>query len=289
MLRARSALLLVLVSAVMGSCAVPTANEEAPVAEATPSEAPAAAAAAPDTTGASDATELEPADDAPRRDPVVPTGTFATLEALCREQKKLVLPRVRAAEKERLEGSETTLTPRCEVSAKSLAGVAVELRAPFLEVRAIVVETGHATETHLVIRTDAGWSAIGAASVRQYHDDPGCFSIERDSGIVSIRVAGTERPALVVIEGSDRGAAMEEGEPDEGGNLHPVMWDDVMQRARACQVDATGQIACDAPRRVRTERIPSTTEGGRHAELRFSAEVGVDAAGHLRAAAVDAR
>ena len=172
------------------------------------------------------------------------------------------------------------------MSATALAKVPVELRAPFLEVRAIQIETGSATETHLATRTAAGWRAVLAASVTSYHDDPGCFSIERDGGILSVRVEGSVVPALVIVESSDRGVVMEDAVTDDAGNEHMIRWEDVKQRARACRTEASGYLACDASVVIRTERIPSSTEGGRHAQVRFATEATVDARGHVRAAAL---
>lgn len=249
--------LLVFVPALVGSCALPV--DSAPPANA--GERPAREVArAEDESDTSDVVEAvgDP-------EPVVPSITFTSLDALCREQMKMVLPRLREAEQRWAERGETvTLEPRCEVSTTALSKVAIELRAPFLEARAIEVETGSATQTHLAIRTAAGWFALGRASVVDQHDDPGCFSIERDGGIISIRTLGTRVPTLVIVESSARGAVMEdpEGEPEDASVVSPVMWDDVMHRARACRAEASGYVACDAPSSTRTERVPSTTNGG---------------------------
>jgi hypothetical protein len=196
----------------------------------------------------------------------------------------MVLPEVRAIEKELSNrGEAVTLRPRCEVSATALTGVSIQLRAPFLEVVAVEIETGRATQTHLVVRTAAGWFALGRASVVDVHDDPGCFSIERDRGIEAVRVEGSTVPALVVVESRERGVEQEdrEADADDASGPHFVTWDEVTQRARACRAEASGYVACDAPLVIRTERVPSTTEGGRNAEVRFAREIMVDAAGRI--------
>jgi hypothetical protein len=276
MRRALSALL-VLVPAFVGSCAVPV-----PDAGPAPATADGAARDAKADADTDDVVDVE--EDA---EPAVPSATFASIDALCAEQMKMVVPRLRETEKQWAERGETVdLAPRCRVSEAALAEVPVSLRAPFLEVRAIEVETGTAKQTHLAIRTAAGWFALGRASITSHHEDPGCFSIERDSGIVAVRVEGTRVPALVVVESSARGAIMEEEEEEpstSGGHLvHMVTWDDVTQRARACRAEASGYVACDAPSPIRIERIPSTTDGDRKAELRFASESKIDDKGHLR-------
>lgn len=230
--------------------------------------------------------EVDTGEEGPERAPAVPTTTFASLDALCRAQMDLAAPLVAEANARWAERGETsTLTPKCVESGTALAKVPVALAAPFLEVRAIEVETGRATETHLVTRTAAGWFALGRASIVDYHDDPGCFSIERDSGLVSVRVEGGTTPALVVVESTNRGARMEEVEPDESGTVHPIVWDDDTHRARACRAESSGYVACDAPVVLRIERTPSTTEGGRRAEVRFATQAVVDGKGHLHVAA----
>ena len=269
-------LVLVLAPALVGSCAAPLGSGSL---EADDAHADVDVARRADET----AELVDEPDFTLEREPVVPSGTFASVEALCREQMTMVLPRLRAAEKERSErGEAVALVPRCQVSSAALAGVPIQLRAPFLEVLAVEIETGDSTQTHLVTRTAAGWFALGRASVVDHHDDPGCFSIERDSGIVSVRVEGATVPALVVVERSGRGIEQEDpaADADDASGARLVTWDEVTHRARACRAEATGYVACDAPLVIRTEHVPSTTEGGRTAEVRFARELGVDATGH---------
>lgn len=291
MQRTRSSLLL-LVPAVLVSCALPL---DSSAVRATSPESTDSTEAA-ESAAAADAGELDDEPDAdadaaiePEPEPVLPSGTFATIDALCREQMKMVVPHLRAAEQRSADGSENpTRTPLCRVSTTALAGVSVVLRAPFLEVKAIEIETGLATQTHLVTRTAAGWFALGRASMTDEHDDPGCFSIERDTGIVSVRVEGTTVPALVVVESSSRGAEMEEEQGEltgSSGAMQSVTWDDVSQRARACRAEASGYVACDAPTVIHTERVPSTTGGGRQVKALVTRDMTVDATGHLRVSA----
>lgn len=269
-------LVLVLAPVLVGSCAAPL--------EGGSFEADDARADADMARRADEPAELADEPDlTPERDPVVPSGTFASVEALCRAQMTMVLPRLRAAEKELNErGEAVALLPRCQVSVTALTGVPIQLRAPFLEVLAVEIETGDSTQTHLVTRTAAGWFALGRASVVDEHDDPGCFSIERDGGIVSVRVEGTTVPALVVVESSGRGIEQEEpaADADDASGVRLVTWDEVTHRARACRAEATGYVACDAPLVIRTEHVPSTSQGGREAEVRFARELWVDATGH---------
>jgi hypothetical protein len=272
-----------LAPALVGSCAAPLEGGSFVTDDAHDDARADADVARPADEPAEPAELIDEPDPTPEREPVIPSGTFASVDALCRAQMAMVLPRLRAAEKELSErGEAVALVPRCQVSATALTGVPVQLRAPFLEVLAVEIETGDSTQTHLVTRTAAGWFALGRASVVEDHDDPGCFSIERDSGIVSVRVEGTTVPALVVVERSGRGVEQEEpaADADDASAVHLVTWDEVTHRARACRAEATGYVACDAPLVIRTEHVPSTTEGGRKAEVRFARELRVDATGH---------
>jgi hypothetical protein len=233
-------------------------------------------------TGASER-ESESEIAASETDHHVPAGVFASVEALCTAQKALVAARFAELRKEREENgvaevdSDVPSSPRCGLAEGALAKVDVKLRAPFLEVRAISVETGDAVEEHLVVLTAEGWRALPHAHIADYHMDPGCFSIERETGLVAVRVEGSSRPALVLVEGTDRGARMEDEVP--GQDL--VTWDDVTRRAVACRLDVGG-TTCDAPVVLRVERIPSTTAGGRTAKLRFETTYAVDAAGRVQ-------
>ncbi len=271
-------------SVIVVSCALPS-PEEARGPRSVPASATSTAVAEPVDLGELD----EPAavtttdDDVPESpDVFVPTETFPTIDALCAAQKALIAPRIAEAVTSYAErGEEAKLSPSCAVSKSALAGVPIKLKAPFLDVTAIVIETGFATETHIAVRTDDGWRAIPRPAVAEYHDDPGCFSIQRDVGIVAVRVEDKGTPTLFVVERAARGAQMEEPEgPDERGIWRSVSWDDVTDSAVACRWTERA-IDCDAPAVVRVERTPSTNEGGRRAKLRFSIEASVDANGHL--------
>jgi hypothetical protein len=246
-----------------------------------------------DTSGTSQEAEPTPEEPStatpapePQSESAVPAGTFATLDALCEDQKRLAAPRLEQAAKDRAERTEgeAKLVARCEVSGTALAAAKIELRAPFLEVRAIEVETGHATETHVVARTQAGWVAVPHASVDSWYDDPGCFSIERDTGIVAVRVEGDRTPVLVVVEGTDRGAHMEEVEPEAAGEPHePIYWMDVSHRARACRLQPSG-LACDEPVVVRVQRVKSVHGRTVETEARFETTTTVSPEGRVLAA-----
>ena len=279
--------LLVALPLLLGSCMLPSGGgTEPPVGTDAPA-AVAAPAAEPAEAPVTDLGKLEEPAAAPG-DPeepetseltrvAVPTGVFPSIEALCAAQRELVKPMLAAAEKElgeRYEGG-TKLTPRCE--RVSLAKVDVKLKAPVLEVAAIDVEAGWSSATHVVVRTAAGFRAVPHASVVSYHEDPGCFSIERDSGLSAIRVEGE---SLVIVEGAARGARMEEMVENADGTGTQITWDDSTTRAVACRLTGASP-ACDAPVVVRVERVPSTTEGGRTAALLFSTSYAVDAQGHV--------
>ncbi len=208
--------------------------------------------------------------------PVVPSAAFASLDALCAAQKELVRDRVAQAAKDltELHGEEAeAIAPSCK--AVPLAPkVQVKLRAPFLEVRSLEIETGYAAETHVVVRTAEGWRALPHASVTDGHMDPGCFSIERDTGIEAIRVEGDGTPTLVIVEGTDRGARVEEDADEDGTS---ATWTDLSQRVVACRL-----ASCDEPVIVHVDRVPSTFEGGRKTELRFATTYAIDGAGRVR-------
>lgn len=231
--------------------------------------------------------DIELDDDAPAEvdadESFAPRGTFASLTALCDAQRALVRPHLAAVAKERAERGEADApAARCEVSKTALANVDVKLRAPFLDVRAIDIETGNATETHLVVRTADGWQALAHASVTSFYDDPGCFSIARDSGISSVHVEGDVTPALVVVEGSARGASMEEAdEPDDRGIVTTKTWDDVTSHVVGCHLE-DGGLTCGAPAVLEVRHVPNSTEDGRRVSVLFRTTYTVGEAGDVR-------
>lgn len=263
----------VFVPVVLTSCALASAPERRldaePIVEAAASAESAAEIVAP------------PADEpAGAADILVPTGRFDSIEALCAAQKKLAAPRIADALRELADRGETDvyLEPRCERSKAALAATPLQLEAPFLEAAAIEVEAGHSTRTHVVARTKDGWYAAPEAAIDVFHEDPGCFSIERDAGILAIRV---ERGSLVIVNATSRGAEMEEPEVvDDEQSEAPVSWDDVTHYGRACRLGAAG-LACGEPVVLRVERVPSTDEAGRIPSVIFETTSSVDANGNL--------
>lgn len=213
----------------------------------------------------------------------VPRGAFATIEALCRAQEALAEGRIAKAREEAIErGEDSKVRASCRRSTTALAKAKVAIRAPYLDVAAIEVETGWAKATHVVARTSAGWRAIPGASVTDFHDDPGCFSITRDIGIAAVRVEGSAHPALVVVESSGRGIDMEE--PTDATPW--IGWEQVTERAVACRVrivDGARELACDAGVVTKVAKVPSTTAGGRRVTVAFETGYTVDDRGHLHA------
>lgn len=262
----------------LGSCMLPSGGTEGPA----PVESVAAAPAPASETSAEDLGDLDgtppeappEATEPSRRS--VPAGVFPSIEALCAAQVKEIAAQLAEADKEREERYDGSGKAAAHCARISLAKVAVKVAAPVLEVAAIEVETGWARETHVVVRTAEGFRALTHASVVGYHDDPGCFSIERDSGLSAIRVEGD---TLVLVEGTARGSRMEEPVEDGQGAVSMVTWDDVTDRAVACRLAAEG--TCDAPVVVRIERVPSTTADGRKSEVLFSTPYALDPAGHV--------
>ncbi len=235
--------------------------------------------------------DLEDADDdgdsdaiaAPDEELFVPRGAFATIDELCRAQEALAKDRIEKAREEAVErGEDSEVAPSCRLSATALAKAKIAIRAPYLDVTAIEVETGWAKATHVVARTSAGWRAVPGASVTDSHDDPGCFSITRDFGITAIRVEGGAHPALVVVESSGRGVDME----DPTADTPWVGWEQVTDRAVACRVRRVAgkrELTCDAGVVTKIARVPSTTAGGRRTTVGFETGYTVDARGHLHA------
>jgi hypothetical protein len=256
----RRPILLALSFFALVSCVLP-----AEPADPTPRAEPTEPAREPEEVAAADTV---------KEDLFVPLGVFPSLEALCASQKELVRDRVSTATKQldEIYGEPSNIVPSCKVSPFG-PKVDVKLRAPFFEARALEVETGDASETHVVVRTANGWQALPEASITEAHNDPGCFSIERDTGIEAIRVEGS---TLLVVEGSDRGARMEDP-ADETAS--PVMWSDVSTHVVACRLGPTP--TCDPRVTVKVECVPSSTEGDRKTELRFATTYSVDPAGHV--------
>lgn len=265
--------LLVLLTFALASCALPTQPEEA----------------APEPTvaeGAAPAPESEPSpsdlvgggDDlsAAREEVFVPQGIFPSLDALCAAQKELVRERVEQAAKEMAEtlGEGSNVVPTCTVKPFDRT-VRVKLGGAYLEARALEVETGYATETHVLVRTAEGWQAMPHASVTDAHNDPGCFSIERDTAIDAVTVEGS---TVLILEGSDRGARIDDDGPDTSVES-PVTWTELSTHAVACR---PGPIpTCDPRVTVRVELVPSTTEGGRKTEVTYATSYGIDAYLHV--------
>jgi hypothetical protein len=138
----------------------------------------------------------------------LPAGTFPTLDALCAAQRALAAHHIEqavAAHADRYGDEDpdpTPLAPSCDES-EALRDARVTLAPPYAEVRAIHAETGFSTDTFLVFRTSAGWTALREAFVSDDHDDPGCPSITRENAIVDVHV---ERGVIVVLTGADRGS-----------------------------------------------------------------------------------
>ncbi len=156
--------------------------------------------------------------------PTLPTGTFHDVHALCAQQMKDVLPLLAQAERNLVEGmgdTETKLVPSCNEDAAAMRGVRVSLGAPYLEAKAVSYETGEGTQTNLVMRTSAGWTNVGTSLVASYHNDPGCPSILRDSGLTEVRV---ENGQVVVVDKAERGAG-------DNANI-------VYERTRTCTLTA---------------------------------------------------
>lgn len=252
--------LVAFVPAPLLSCAVP-AERSAPVAQAVAVAAPSA-----------EAEEEVAADEDPET--VMPRGAFPSIEALCVAQKELAAPAIAKANEERAERYEgpSAVTAACEESKDALTNVSLHVGAPFHEVRAITVETGNATETHLVVRTDEGWQAAQQAVISDFHDDPGCPSIRRDGGLREIRV---ERGALVVVSTSNRG----DGEEEIAGEASTIVyWSRVFEDATACRVER-GALRCDATVVISATRTASSDTTPEHV---FATSYRIDDAGHVR-------
>jgi hypothetical protein len=283
-------------STALGSCAFDQASTPAPERSGAPPAVPVEVAGLADASEApavasEETVEEDAAPTAMTEPSIVPRGVFSTVDALCREQQILIVPRLREAEKHLFfrgaEGSteQGPLLPSCHEAPFALAHAKIALRAPVREVRAIELEAGYATETHLVVRTDDGWRAVQAASNEDEHDDPGCPSIPRDGPIVEVRVEGDAAPVLVVIVRWSRGDGEEEIAPAKDGSIRFSVHSLHFDRARACHLDAEA-IACDTPVVLDARRTTWVQGQSAHTaeEQVFTTTYRVDDAGHLLAA-----
>ncbi|HEY8072927.1 MAG TPA: hypothetical protein VIF62_02425 [Labilithrix sp.] len=173
-----------------------------------PDEAPEVALEAPSAVA-----------DEPESDAYVtslPTGAFPSIADLCAKQMDMAAPNIVEANRARAEMYEgiseesVHLGPSCVERRDVLANVT--LAAPFEDVTAIEMETGYATQTFLVVRTRAGWTAVRHDFLSSDHDDPGCPSITRESDFASVRV---EKGELVVAVLADRMSFDDDAEPHE--------------------------------------------------------------------------
>ena len=206
---------------------------------------------------------------------------FASLDAMCVAENARVRPSIEAAEARRVELiSEGSMAPpvtaHCEVSKTALEHANVMLRAPFLEVTAIDIETGNAVETHLATRTESGWFLVAEASLSVWHEDPGCFSIERDAAITSIRVEA--EGTLVVTENRERGAKMEEIDGPDGMRLRT--WTDTHRSERGCRLESSG-LSCAMPVVVHVARTMRDEDGDHASEVLFDTTTHVSPQGEL--------
>ena len=128
---------------------------------------------------------------------ILPRGAFPTVADLCSAQMTLAAPIIAEANKRRAETYEgisdeaVHLGPSC-VERRDAVAKKMTLAAPFEDLTAIEVETGESTETFLVVRTRAGWTAVRQDFLTNDHDDPGCPSITREGEIASVRVESGE-------------------------------------------------------------------------------------------------
>ena len=207
---------------------------------------------------------------------LVPTGVFPSIAALCQAQKQLIAPELRKIATER---QEQPAVASCVESKTALSHARVDLRAPYLEVRAIEIETGEATDTNLVVRTADGWQAAPHAFVSDFHGDPGCFSILRDDGIVDVHVDGSDVPALVVSDRASRGHSVDADETDDSKSIY---WSQEFERVSACRFEHS-TIACDAAVVIRVSRRPSPNDRGLEVVDDFATKYAIDAQGRAGA------
>jgi hypothetical protein len=215
-----------------------------------------------------------PAPVPPREDAyaeTLPTATFPTLDALCAAQRSLAAPHIAqalAAHAERY-GEEDPdpepLAPSC-VESDALRDARVTLAPPYAEVRAIHAETGVSTDTFLVFRTSAGWTALREAFVSDEHDDPGCPSITRENAIADVHV---DRGVIVVQTSADRSSF----EAEDDGAMASLLFTHV----RACGLAGCTEPSTIEARVVRdADRSPRADEG-----VFFQTTYALDHDGHI--------
>lgn len=165
----------------------------------------------------------------------VPTGAFASIDAFCAAQTKLVAPKVLEANAAfKMDGyGDMKLAPKCAETPKVLDGANVALAFPYLDVKAVSFETGYSIESYLLVRRADGWTAVRSAVLYVNHNDPGCGSIERPGDVLDVHV---EKGALVVKSTAGR----------TWMNPKNELGDLTLTYARACRPTATG-IACGTP------------------------------------------
>lgn len=240
--------LLTLTAASLLSCTAPSATPTEAVVDL--GELDDVSSPVPALAPDSDPIAVEPA-------PTMPGGVFATLSDLCEAQQRLITPTLAVAQASVTDrGDDAILRPHCELSRTALEHVTIDLAPPILEIAALDIETGFAIETHLAVRTSDGWISVPHASLVAFHDDPGCFTMERDAGLVSIRVVGDDAPRLALIEQSARGAVMDDRE--ENGVVRVETFDDVTERSIECDL-ASNTFTCGQPMFVSVTRVASGT------------------------------
>jgi hypothetical protein len=254
--------------------------EDRPKVVASPSE-PEAPSAAPTEAAVESTPHTAPS----AAETMVPRGVFPTIDELCAEQKRLIVPHLLEAQRASEErGEKVTIVPACDEDPKALAHARIALAAPYLEVRAIAIETGNTAEIHLVVRTEDGWRASLDASITDWHDDPGCPSTFRDREIGEVRVEGTDAPALVELSSASRGAGEEYLGSDADGHEQVTLWNIVVDRARACRIEGDN-VVCD--KRSVFRAVRETWEPGAQkptGEAIFATSYLIDDAGHVRVA-----
>lgn len=239
-----------------------------------PVEPPAATEeGAPLAAVASDRAEAAPTEE-PSAPTLAPRGVYPSIAALCAAQVALAGPHVRQAREDMRDLlGDDHIEPGCIEVPSALRDARVEAGGPFLEVRAVAFETGHATATHLVARTVEGWVAVQDAIERDHHFDPGCPSIERDGGLLSARVLGDGEPALVLVTTTNRYTVDDDG----------VEASHVVEHARACRLEGEGRsrsVACDPPESIAEKVVLYAADQAPPTEV-YRAEFGVDARGGL--------
>jgi hypothetical protein len=151
---------------------------------------------------------------------------------------------------------------------KALELTKVALAAPYLDVRAVDIESDGGGSTMIEVRTEGGWHRLPDELLQYWEDDPGCPSIERESSIDEIRV---EQGALVIVTSSDRGVF----EDDGAGTLFT-------SKARACRESDEGWV-CGEPTIVSaTAKLESMTDDSAAAlEKSYASKYWVNADGEI--------